>query len=104
MMAVPLINKYQLVAKKADFISSPDQSVEYSRQLFTSTLTMVVDGSTAIQTEENYCVYDHDETEQKKRSNEISSVVYSFLSNLTIFNDVHVTRLVYAGSKIKIPP
>ena len=75
----------------------PDQSAYYSRQLYKYNLTVVVGGSRCTQTKNNVFIYDWNENEQRKGSNEVSSAVYHCLSNLHISETIKVLRIVSDG-------
>lgn len=67
----------------------PDQIAYYSRQLYKYNFTIVVGSSKCAQTKTNVYIYQWDETEQNKGSNEISSAVYHFL-----FSFLHIPETV----------
>lgn len=75
----------------------PDQSAYYSRQLYKYNVTIVVGDSKAKQNKENVFIYDYDESQHKKGSNEISSVVYDFLTNLKVPPTVTTIRAMSDG-------
>lgn len=74
-----------------------DQSAYYSRQLYKYNLTIVIGDSKAKQTVDNVFIYEYDESEHKKGSNEVSSAVYDCLNSLPIPNTVNVLRVMSDG-------
>lgn len=75
----------------------PDQIAYYSRQLYKYNFSIVVGSSRCAQTKNNVYIYEWDETEHNKGSNEISSAVYHCLINLQIPEGIKVIRLASDG-------
>lgn len=74
-----------------------DQSVYYARQIYKYNLTFVVGDSRAPQNKNNVFIYEWDESQQSKSSNEIASAVYHLLLTLDIQEKIKVIRLASDG-------
>lgn len=74
----------------------PDQSAYYSRQLYKYNFTVVQGHSKSHLTSDNVFIYNWNETDFNKGSNEIASALYHRLTN-TNFENKEVLRLVADG-------
>lgn len=75
----------------------PDQSAYFSRQPYQYNCTVVVGNSKSPMTKDNTFIYQWNETEFLKGSNEIASIVYNCLCMQSFSSRVITVRLISDG-------